>query len=91
MPKRILLYAMVLSVPLALGATAFQSARFSSLQKDVKSLDEQQDEWVENNKRLITDISVLSSSARIEKIAKTNLGLEKKRPEEVSQIIIEDR
>jgi cell division protein FtsL len=80
---------MVLTLPLALGAAAWQSTRFASLQKDVNKLDEQQEEWVESNKRIITDIAVLSSSARIEEVAKTNLGLDKKRPEDVLQIRIQ--
>jgi cell division protein FtsL len=81
---------MVLSVPLALGAAAWQSARFASLQKNVDMLNEKQEELVDSNKRIITDIAVLSSSARIEKFAKTNLGLDKKRPEEVLQVRIKD-
>jgi cell division protein FtsL len=88
MGKKILLYAMALSLPLTLGAVIWQSARYSALKNEVKALATQQEEWVDNNKRVITDIAVLSSSARIETFAKSNLALEKKPPEDVLQVII---
>jgi cell division protein FtsL len=54
----------------------------------MKILTGRQQEWIDNNKRLIRDIAVLSSSARIEEFARANLALEKKRPEDVLQVII---
>jgi cell division protein FtsL len=79
---------MALSLPLALGAVIWQSARYSTLKSEVKALVERQEEWVDNNKRLISDIAVLSSSARIEELARSNLMLEKKPPEDVLQVVI---
>ncbi|GHV83559.1 hypothetical protein AGMMS50212_08990 [Spirochaetia bacterium] len=87
--KRILLYTIVLSIPAALGLAAWQSARYTALKNEVKLLDERQQEWIDNNKKLITDIAILSSSARIEEFAKNNLGLDKKKPEDVLQVRIE--
>lgn len=89
MANKFLLYAMVISVPLSLGGAAFQSARFYTLEKQVKELNEEQQKTVEANKRIITDIALLSSSARIEKIAKDNLGLDKIQPENTLTIIID--
>ncbi|GHU38495.1 hypothetical protein FACS1894190_00120 [Spirochaetia bacterium] len=91
MSNKVLLYVMVLSIPFALGAVAWQSARYSTLNKNVQKLVESQEEWIDANKRLITEIAVLSSSARIEKFARGNLGLNKKKPEDVLQIRIEDK
>lgn len=88
MGRKILLYAMALSLPLLLGVAIWQSARYSTLKEEVKILAERQEEWIDNNKRLIRDIAVLSSSARIEEFARSNLMLEKKRPEDVLQVII---
>ncbi|MDR2098065.1 MAG: cell division protein FtsL [Spirochaetaceae bacterium] len=88
MRRKILLYAMALSLPLSLGAVIWQSARYSALRDEMKILTGRQQEWIDNNKRLIRDIAVLSSSARIEEFARANLTLEKKRPEDVLQVII---
>jgi cell division protein FtsL len=79
---------MALSLPLLLGVVVWQSARYSSLKKEMNILAERQEEWIDNNKRLIMDMAILSSSARIEEFAKSNPMLEKKRPEDVLQVII---
>jgi cell division protein FtsL len=89
--NKVLLYVMALTLPLSFALLAWQAVRFSDLRDEVERLYKAQDEWVENNKRLITEIASLSSSARIEKIAKDSLGLDKKRPEEVMQITISNR
>jgi cell division protein FtsL len=89
MAKKILLYVIVLTIPLSLGLVAWQSAQYSALKKDVERLNTVQDELIMGNKRLITEIASLSSPARIEKIAKNDLGFGKKAPEEVLQITIE--
>ena len=89
MKIRIILYACALTIPLALGLAVWQSNRYSELEWEVSQLERFQEEWVESNKRLIAGIAVLSSSERIEFIAVNDLGLTKKRPEEVLQIRIE--
>jgi cell division protein FtsL len=71
-----------------LGALGWQSARYAALEKEVKRNEKVQEEWISSNRRLIADIALLSSSGRIESIAVHNLGLSKKRPEEVLQIQI---
>jgi cell division protein FtsL len=82
------LYFVVLTIPLFLGFATRQSARYADLEREVRRLEISQEEWVENNKRLIAGIAVLSSPERIENIARNELGLTKKRPEEVLQIRI---
>jgi cell division protein FtsL len=88
MVRKIFLYVMALSIPLALGAVVWQSARYSGLRKEIEVLTEHQEEWVNNNKRLIADITALSSPARIDEFAKLDPELEKKPPEDVLQVII---
>jgi cell division protein FtsL len=88
MSRRILLYVLTLTIPLCLGAIVWQSAKYAELTWDIEKLESVQEEWVENNKRLIAGIAVLSSSERIENIAKKDLKLVKKLPEEVLQIKI---
>jgi cell division protein FtsL len=88
MGQKIFLYVMALTIPLSLGALVWHSARYSALKAEMRILTERQEEWVDNNKQLIADITALSSPARIAEFAKLNLGLEKKAPEDVLQIII---
>jgi cell division protein FtsB len=84
-------YFIVLSIPLLLGLAAWQSARYGDLERELGRLENSQQEWVENNKRLIAGILMLSSPDRIEHIARDELGMEKKPPEDVLQIYIAER
>ena len=84
-----LLYFFVLTIPLFLGVTVWQSVRYTELNKNVRRLEAVQEDWVESNKKLIAGIAVLSSSARIGQIARQDLRLLKIRPEDVLQIRIE--
>jgi cell division protein FtsL len=86
--KSLFVYILVLTVPLFLGLATWQSARYGDLEREIRKLEKTQEEWVENNKRLIAGIAFLSSPDRIEHIARDELGLEKKLPEEVLQISI---
>jgi cell division protein FtsL len=91
MKRYFLLYIITLTIPLLLGAAAWQATRYSQLILEVDRLETVQQEWIESNKRLIAGISVLSSAERIEQIASGSLKLVKKQPEDVLQIRIENR
>jgi cell division protein FtsL len=84
-----LLYFIILTIPLFLGATVRQSIRCAALEREVHRLETLQEEWIESNKRLIAGIALLSSAERIEYIAQNDLGLSKKDPEDVVQVRIE--
>ena len=84
----ILIYFFTISIPVFLGFAAWQSVRYSELEKNVRRLEAVQEDWVENNKRLIAGIAILTSSARIEQIAVYDLGFSKVRPENVLQVRI---
>ena len=86
--KRIILIIVLLSVPLFVFFNVWQSFRFNYLSDEVSSLEKQQKDWLEMNKRVISGIAVLSSPARIEKIAKDELGLSIPQPTQVLQIYI---
>ena len=88
MIKRIFFYCLILSIPAFLALTAWQTSRYGDLEREIKKLEKAQEEWVENNKRLIAGIMLFSSPDRIERIARDELGLQKKQPEEVLQISI---
>ena len=84
-----LFYFLVLTIPVFLMFTAWQSVQYTDLEMDVRRLEAVQEDWVESNKRLIAGIAVLSSSARIEQVAVNDLKLSKVVPENVLQIRIE--
>ncbi|MCL1815420.1 MAG: septum formation initiator family protein [Treponema sp.] len=88
MIRRLFFYLFILSIPAFLALSAWQSSRYGDLERELKKLEKTQEEWVENNKRLIAGIAVLSSPDRIEHIARNQLGLQKKQPEEILQIAI---
>ena len=85
----VFLYFIVLTIPLFLGFAAWQSVRYVELDRGVRRLEAVQEDWVENNKKLIAGIAVLSSSRRIEQVAVHDLGLAKILPEDVLQVRIE--
>ena len=73
-------------VPLLFALNAMQAARYMKIQNEVKALEQKQVELVEENKRLITDISLLSSGERIGKIAEEELGMRKAESEEIVRV-----
>ena len=75
-----------LLVPLLFALNAMQAARYMKVQNEVKALEQKQVELVEENKRLITDISLLSSGERIGKIAEEELGMRKAESEEIVRV-----
>ncbi len=89
MMKHIWMYVIVITIPLCLGFNAWQSVEYAEISREIKQLEKTQAEWIESNKRLIAGIAMLSSAERIENIAKNELGLVKKTPEEIMQIKIE--
>ncbi|MDR0601420.1 MAG: cell division protein FtsL [Treponema sp.] len=88
MRRTLLLYFTVLTIPVLFGLNAWQSVRYTALERETKRFEEAQEQWIESNKRLIAGIAVLSSSGRIENIALHDLELEKIAPEAVLQIRI---
>ena len=86
-----LLYFMVFTIPLFLGITAWQSARYSDLERQTRHLEADQEKLVESNKRLIADIAILTSIEKVERIALNDLRLSKIEPENVLQVWIERR
>ena len=82
--KTILICFLALCIPALLVVDGIQSRHYADLKNEVNSLEKKQADLVEQNKKLITDISVLSSSDRIEKIATDELEM---RPAESDEIV----
>ena len=74
------------SIPALLILDNYQTKRYQNIEREVTELEKKQSELVEQNKQLITDISVLSSSDRIEKIAENELDMHKAESDEIVRV-----
>ena len=68
-----------------------QSRQYMNIEKEVAELEIVQKDLIEKNKALVTDISVLSSSERIEKIAVEELGMRKATSDEIVRVSIKGK
>lgn len=66
---------LIASIPAFVFINIYQTYSYQSLQQSVATLETQQKNWLEHNKRIIAGIAVLSSPQRIDQIAKDKLGL----------------
>ena len=85
---RFVAYAAVVLIPLLLALDAFQAHRYAKLKGELAKLEAKQVEIVEQNRKLISDISLLSSSDRIEQIAENELGMHKAKSEDIVRVEI---
>jgi hypothetical protein len=71
-------YGAIALVPILFFLNTWQSFRFASLKKEIRKIETDQVELIEENKRRIIAISILNFPARIRTLAENALGL--KRP-----------
>ena len=87
--------AVLLFLVLCLGAALFlntwQGYRYEKLRRDVQNLEAEQRDWLEQNKKLVAALAVLSSPERIETIAQGELGLKKIAAPLVTTIALPER
>ena len=86
----VLVIFMAASIPALLVVNGIQSKKYAALEREVEELEKKQEELVVQNKKLITDISLLSSSDRIENIAENELGMRKAETEEIVRVEMKD-
>ncbi len=80
------LCAVALLLPAVLAVYAWQTKRYEELSREVGALERKQDELIEQNKKLVSDISLLLSSGRIERIAASDLGMHKAESEDIVRV-----
>ncbi|MGN0730125.1 cell division protein FtsL [Treponema sp.] len=80
------LFGIAMSIPGLLILNGIQAGKYRDLKKEVSALEKKQEKLIEENKKLITSISVLSSSDRIETIAENDLGMRKAETEEIVRV-----
>ena len=84
--KAVLICLFALSIPVMLGLYAMQAKKYTDLSKEVMELESKQEKLIEENKKLVSDISQLSSAERIEKIAVEELGMHKAEAEDIVRV-----
>ena len=82
--KGVAICLLAASIPAFLAVSGIQSQKFAQLKGEIAGFEREQAELVEENKNLITGISVLAGADRIEALASGQLGM---RPAESSEII----
>ena len=75
-------------IPLLFLLNAVQAEKYKKLSAEISELENRQIELVEKNRKLVSDIGILSSSDRIEKIAEEKLGMHKARTEDIVRVEI---
>lgn len=76
----------VLLIPCMLFLYGFQAKRYSKLKLEIKALEQKQEKLIEENKKIVNEISILSSADRIEKIAVEELGMHKAQAEDIVRV-----
>ncbi len=84
--KSFFMILMALCIPAFLAVEAIQSNKYSRLDTEIRILEQKQNDAIESNKRLITELGLLSSSTRIEKIAVEELGMHQATSDEIVRV-----
>jgi len=77
---------LVILVPVLLFANVAQAFRYGRLERRIEDLESEQRALIEENKRAILAISVLTSPRRVGDLAEDELGLERIAPESVVRL-----
>lgn len=89
--KKLCYIVVAILIPGLLILNAIQAERYMQIQREVEALEQKQIQLVEENKKLIIDISLLSSGQRIGNIAENELGMHKAEGDEIIRVEMEKR
>ena len=81
-----LIIIFAISIPMLLCLYAFRAKRYTDLTKEIKELEAKQERLIEDNKKLVGEISILSSAERIEQIAVEELGMHKAESDDIIRV-----
>ncbi|TVQ26330.1 MAG: cell division protein FtsL [Spirochaetaceae bacterium] len=84
--RRSAIVALVVIVPALLFMNVLQAYRFSRLEREIVRLERRQAALIEENKRAILAISVLTSPSRVGELASEELGLVRVNPRDITTI-----
>ena len=77
---------LTVSIPTMLILYGFQAKRYKDLTNEIVELEKKQEKLIEENKRIVSEISVLTNAERIEKIAVEELGMHKAQTEDIVRV-----
>ena len=77
---------LALCIPAMLVCNALQAHKYADLERQIEDLEKRQQDLVDENKKLITDISLLSGSERVETIAEDELYMRKAETDEIIRV-----
>ena len=77
---------LALCIPALLALANFETRRYATLNTEVKQLEEEQANLIEENKKLVSNIGIIASSERIEKIAVSEYGMRLAESDEIIRI-----
>ena len=86
--KKIFAIVLTLLIPLFLFAVVLQSSRYAAVERELADYNKEQARIVEENKKKISGISILSKPERIEKIAVEELKMRKALSGEILRVSI---
>ena len=81
--KKVLTAVLVLSVPMLIFLNVWQVFRYREARETLNLVVEEQEKWLEQNRRVVGAITVYSSPGRVYQIAENQLPLQKLTPEQV--------
>lgn len=86
--KKVIIIILTCIVPLMLFFEVWGVFLNQKLSIDLHELEEEQNEWLEKNKKLIAVIAVYSSPERVEKVVHEDLDLKMIDPDNIMKIIL---
>lgn len=84
MNRKVLLFC-ALTLPVFFLVNVYQSYRYEEFRRDILAKEKQQKIWIEKNKQMSTGVTIMSSPARIEKLAR-DLNLEQPQSKQVLKV-----
>ena len=88
MIKNLCAFVLLMMIFVFLFAMVWQSYQYSRLEREITRLERQQAQIVEDNRRMISGITVLSTPERIQRVAVEELGMRKAETHEITRISI---
>ena len=73
--KRRVILMIILVIPVLLYLNVWQAFRYRVVETEIGLLEEQQQEWIEKNKKVIVGIEVLGAPSRVDTLAAEIDGL----------------
>jgi len=81
-------FVMVFAIPLFVGANVWQSNVCGTLRADIRRIEKEQENLVDENRSVAAEIAKLLAVGRIETDARDRLGMSRVNPENVMLIIV---